>query len=458
MASPILWQSEGGTTIVIDVPRSIEAAQGIYDVPFDRQILCSPPLQSPFPSNEPKSASARAKLDNNTIDAELHAEYLVVLQQALDNVKRNHTGEWCLPRLFTEVVPRVTKKRKLDVESNGIITGSHSDASKPKARLAQYPDDLVKGLAGDSGSQSFPNPGPVASPDASTADLRNDGMHSILNSTDEPALFRPVCIDTHACHQFHVPPKAYFYLGNCADTRSFHESVRGQAQRTNTRKHFDSILLDPPWPNRSVKRTHKTAGSTYVTSPSLPDIRDLLLDMKLNLLMDENCLVGMWITNKPAARELVLGDNGIFECWDVELVEEWVWLKTTVHGEPVTPLDALWRKPYEVLLLGQKRSKLKETSPEEQQPPTIIATVKRKTILSVPDLHSRKPCLKELIGRLMQDPRDYRALEVFARHLVAGWWSWGDECIKFNWEGFWRENSDTSTTPAVARGTGQSSV
>ena len=58
--------------------------------------------------------------------------------------------------------------------------------------------------------------------------------------------------------------------------------------------------------------------------------------------------------------------------------------------------------------------------------------------MSVPDLHSRKPCLKELIETLLLDANHYRALEVFARHLVAGWWSWGDECLKFNWEGNWR--------------------
>lgn len=155
--------------------------------------------------------------------------------------------------------------------------------------------------------------------------------------------------------------------------------------------------------------------------------------------------MGVWITNKPAVRELVLGEDGLFAHWGVEIAEEWIWLKTTIYGEPVTPLDALWRKPYEVLLLGRKRRKViaEGTDPvpgfgkEGARP-------KRRVIIAVPDLHSRKPCLKELIEPLMPDPSNYRALEVFARHLVAGWWSWGDECIKFNWEACWREEGRES--------------
>jgi N6-adenosine-specific RNA methylase IME4 len=161
------------------------------------------------------------------------------------------------------------------------------------------------------------------------------------------------------------------------------------------------------------------------------EMRELLFDTKIELLMADNCLLGIWITNKPAVRDLVLGDEGLFACWAIELVEEWVWLKTTLHGEPVSPLEALWRKPYEVLLLGRKRP------PNRQN--AFTEDVKKRVIIAVPDLHSRKPCLKELIEPLMLDPKEYSALEVFARHLVTGWWSWGNENIKFNWTGYWHE-------------------
>jgi N6-adenosine-specific RNA methylase IME4 len=31
----------------------------------------------------------------------------------------------------------------------------------------------------------------------------------------------------------------------------------------------------------------------------------------------------------------------------------------------------------------------------------------------------------------------YAALEIFARHLVAGWTSWGNECLKFQDVRYW---------------------
>lgn len=150
----------------------------------------------------------------------------------------------------------------------------------------------------------------------------------------------------------------------------------------------------------------------------------------MDMLMGATCLVAVWITNKQAIRETVLGQNGLFETWGIDLIEEWLWLKTTVYGEPVSELSAVWRKPYEVLLVGRKRGHLLPCAavPREE--------LRSRVVISVPDLHSRKPCLKKLIEHFL--PEQHRVLEVFARHLVSGWWSWGDECLKFNWQGFWK--------------------
>jgi N6-adenosine-specific RNA methylase IME4 len=50
--------------------------------------------------------------------------------------------------------------------------------------------------------------------------------------------------------------------------------------------------------------------------------------------------------------------------------------------------------------------------------------------------------LKELIGPMMPDPKNYRALEVFARNMTSGWSAWGDEAMKFNWDGNWTDLKD----------------
>jgi N6-adenosine-specific RNA methylase IME4 len=135
-------------------------------------------------------------------------------------------------------------------------------------------------------------------------------------------------------------------------------------------------------------------------------------------------------TASAASRAAVRGPGGVFDALGMVPFEEWVWAKVTRGGEPVTPLDGVWRRPYEVLHLGRVRSA--EASPDSPEP------VVRRVVVAVPDLHSRKPCLKELF-ELLHMPADYHALEVFARNLTAGWHAWGNEAILFNWDGHWTD-------------------
>lgn len=405
--SPVLWQNNSQTIILIDVPRSIASAQGTHDEPCLDHLLSTTPIESPFPTNEPKSAKARAKLVNNTVDAALHVEYAQLLEGALHEVRAGYSGDWCSPRSFVEDAPR-TKKRTLEQPPD-------SDESPKKV------EELLAGLLPHHAAQG------VTVAYGAEPDDRND-----IDALDANSLTLHDPNESGATCRFRVPPKASFSLSSCTDAPSFHSQIRWQSQELDTPRNFNFILLDPPWPNSSVKRTHKTAHSTYSTMPTLWDIQNLLLEMDLDVLMADQSLVGVWTTNKPAMRDLVLGEGGLFDIWGVELEEEWIWLKTTTNGEPVTPLDSVWRKPYEVLLLGRRHRTYNAQTSER------LHKFSRKVIISVPDLHSRKPCLKELVEPLMPDFPNYRALEVFARHLVAGWWSWGDECIKFNWEGFWR--------------------
>lgn len=413
--SPLLWQNGEQTVTLIDIPRSIAAAQGTSDQPCPDHLLSTAPLEIPYSTNEPKPAKARANLSHNTVAAALHEEYATLLAGAMNEVRSGHSGAWCKPRSFVEDAPGA-KKRKLD---------QSGDVKKPALMLDELsagflPHHAARGIAVAYGVDA----------DDGIDTLSADG--SILTLSDPS--------DTSSPQSFRIPPQATFSLSSCTEVRSFHSYVRSQAQELDTPRTFDFILLDPPWPNSSVKRTHKTANSTYNTMPTLWDIQDLLFGMDLDSLMADQSLVGVWITNKPAVRDLVLGEGGLFDSWGVELEEEWMWLKTTLHGEPVTPLDSMWRKPYEVLLLGRRHRDYCGQACERK--------IDCKVIISVPDLHSRKPCLKELVEPMMPDPARYRALEVFARHLVAGWWSWGDECIKFNLEGYWRKHEPSGPDKA----------
>lgn len=432
MASHILWQNAGKTVTLIDIPRSIVEAQG-FNSPAEHNLLSSNPREIPYPSSEPKSAKARAKLVGNTVDDEVHIAYRELLIEALQEVKRCHSEDWCLPRLFVVETQPPPKKRKLD-EAEGAGCPHVEAIEKALDSAAQHlPNHYLSSMARLPTQAGQPLLQLAGSPpqEYHSHEVGRTAPHFFSNDSDKHIVVSPSEPDKTGAEafNFHIPPNSSLYLGNCTASYAFRKAIREHARQQGVRSTFDFILLDPPWPNRSIKRTHKTAGATYNTVPTLYELGELILDMQLDSMMAGDALVGVWITNKQAIRELVLGAGGFFECWGVDLIEEWIWLKTTISGEPTSVLHSTWKKPYEVLLLGRKRRKDANDA--------VASPIKRKFIIGVPDLHSRKPCLKSLIEPMMPDREKYTALEVFARHLVAGWCSWGDECIKFNWDGYW---------------------
>ncbi|KAK5701578.1 hypothetical protein LTR97_004393 [Elasticomyces elasticus] len=419
MTSPILWQNENHTINLVDIPRSIAAAQGTTDYPCNDQLLSTEPLQTPFPSNEPKSAAAKAKVEPDATHQDVHDEYARLCADAIEQVKlARSSSPWCLPRMFAPAAPAARKHEREDEGSSVVLPPGFN--VRHLARFSELPLEGGEGVIATTVKD-----GPIIS-----------NVTLLANRSDDQIML-PMHSDHGASEKhFLIPPKSSFCLGDCGDAQDFRAAIREQAEQHDTPRTFDFILLDPPWPNRSVRRTHKTAGSTYKVTANIQDIEDLLYGMDVEMLMANECLVGVWTTNKQAVRELVLAEGGLFDTWGVQLAEEWIWLKTTINGEPVTPLDAVWRKPYEVLLLGRKG--------DAQYSRDTNVAVKRRVMLAAPDLHSRKPCLKDHIETLLRNSKDYRALEVFARHLVAGWWSWGNECIKFNSAECWMKKEEVA--------------
>ncbi|KAF1821628.1 MT-A70-domain-containing protein [Dissoconium aciculare CBS 342.82] len=469
-SSAILWQNATRSITVLDLPTSIARAQDFDPSSVLGEIASVRPLQRPFPSNQPRTPAAAARLNQrHTCSSDefflhQHATYRQVLSRALDETTRAFPSgrKWCRPRRnvvdATRAGPSLTDadnddhpKRKLDAIDESTSPDEFRPlprASSPIFPLKLIEEEIHNGGYDSDAKQSLSNDSSIQDRDWSGHRLSvceeclSDDRTFMTNCslTTQRIHYRS---QNHASYPtvekedhftFLIPPKSSFYLAGCTASSAFHASLRNQSQNHDLpRRKFDFVLLDPPWPNRSVRRSHKTPGKTYSTATTLPELRRLLLKMDLDVLIDESCVVAIWITNKPAVRELVLdSEKGLFAAWGVDLVEEWLWLKTTESGEPVSELDGAWRKPYEVLLLGRRRNGYHDLGQSGEAPsPSVVY----RTIISVPDLHSRKPCLKELIEPLMPDATNYRALEIFARNLVAGWWSWGDECIKFNWEG-----------------------
>lgn len=185
---------------------------------------------------------------------------------------------------------------------------------------------------------------------------------------------------------------------------------------------FDLIVMDPPWPNRSVRRKR---GSYHIAN-DLDEIRGTLSLIPIASHLAPGGLVAVWITNKASVLELLTSPRGMFAEWGLELVGEWTWLKVTTAGEPMVDVHSTWRKPWERLLIAKKRGT------EETRLPS-----RSRVIVSVPDLHSRKPNLRPVFDDVLLP--GYKGLEIFARNLTAGWWSWGDEVLKFQQPEHWVE-------------------
>lgn len=207
------------------------------------------------------------------------------------------------------------------------------------------------------------------------------------------------------------------------DSHYLHGSIQDlRGKFSNNAPKFNLIILDPPWPNRSARR--KSKG--YKTAPRLSDMCSVLQGIPIASHLCPGGLVAVWITNKASIVELLTSRGGLFEQWGLQLAAEWTWVKITASGEPLFDVDSSWRKPWETLLIA------KRIGSKEPQ-------VSSKTILAVPDVHSRKPSLRAMFQPILGP--EYKGLEVFARNLTAGWWGWGDEVLKFQSSQCWEFQS-----------------
>jgi len=395
----ILYSNAEDTIFVVDILKSIVRAQSLpQQLVLDLQLSSCPALVAPYPSTEPRSEKARNKLLDRLAHSaehiELHDEYSRLITDALERLKEHYVVELNRPLSFC--LPRAVK-----VEGK-----TENNIGKPSKRKAE--------------SESIPyyDANPVS---PSLTLLENHSKSSSKDTQTGTTL----------------PPLTSVLLGpidtSISTLSTFHTACLAHPRATNGR--FPLVVLDPPWPNKSVSRS-----SSYATSPTLVDLTETLQGLGLEEHIADKGFVACWVTNNPTIRDAVIGEGGLFEAWDVELVEEWIWCKVTIKGEPVTDVNGIWRKPYEACLIGKRTGNI-----DKQR------TVKRRIVLGVPDLHSRKPCLKGLAARLLLEDKDQKesscaALELFARYAVAGWMSWGLEATKYNHADWWTKEAAVSGT------------
>jgi N6-adenosine-specific RNA methylase IME4 len=387
--SSILYQNASQTVTLLDVPRSISEVSGL-------QTVAAVGPTTPYTSTEPKGSKRAKALSSVPEDEKRYHEKIAELTRTALVEVRQYIGQrsWCLNDTTHAL-------HKADKQNGNMVT-----LKQHMATTTELPTRFTPPLVLSTLENRYP----------SVADLQDLIVANPSTST----------VRTYISERsFLIPPRATFLLSSIQHGANVIELACNASNGLSGAIDpglFNLILLDPPWPNRSVRNaraynTSERQGQLHPYYQTLPIVSRHL---------SRSGTVGVWITNKRAIRETVL--RSLREM-GLDVYEEWIWLKTTSNGEPVTALDGLWRKPYEVLLLFGRKDAVRGGQPA--RPP--YPEVKRRVIIAVPDTHSRKPCLKELLKPLM--PESYRALEVFARNLTAGWWSWGDEVLKFNEKG-----------------------
>ncbi|KAF2869895.1 MT-A70-domain-containing protein [Massariosphaeria phaeospora] len=447
----ILYQNVERDITLVDIPTSIAVAQVQGDI-----LLSTPPLEVPILLDDkhvPKTEKAKAKKDEYLSGAKQHMEYKPIIEQALSEIRNHVSGSWCAPRKLMAQVPRrgesdmeiddPEKELESRLREWAALIGSKGeeeafDFQKMMASLgASEPDAtstekvVQKWLMSHGPARDTIN---IATRDITStteSESPEEPWTSSFHNPDDHALDMAVFENSSHSegsseeYRFRIPPRATLFLSDSTHSDAFRASFREVTDEYKLPRHFDLILLDPPWPNGSAKRK-----GAYEQIGGMPYVTKMLLSMDIDNYLEHNALLGLWITNKESMRERVLGKGGLFESWNVGLIEEWIWVKTTVNGEPMFDMDSPLRKPYEVLLLGR-------AAPNSWTTMVHAPSIKKRVVAAVPDVHSRKPCLKEMLEPYMPELRDYSALEIFSRYLVAGWTSWGNEVLKFNWDKYW---------------------
>lgn len=398
MLRSVIYQNDSRTTTLLDLPASIQNAQHLRTGGSGTggyNFLSTHPPEQPYPSIEPKGLKRTKLLENiPPAEQEYHHETQALISESLRDI-RSALGQrrWLLPRQLSTSPLQDIRQVSLELNPN-------EPCSRPPIILSPI-------------SNIFPSIQCISDCVVSNPSSRYTSLVA-------------------GGYVHHIPPRSNFILSDVRRSSSL--LSLSSSSSTVLSRWFDFILMDPPWQNRSVKN-----ANSYKTSEDQEGDPFLRVLPIVGSQVKADGFVGIWVTNKASIRQLVLSalwENGF------QLHEEWVWMKVTINGEPVTPLDGIWRRPYEVLLLFRRRGSPHANLTSASCIPDVSIwniNVQRRICVAVPDYHSRKPCLKEFIEPLLADADDYRALEVFARNLTAGWVSWGDEVLKFNYERYCAE-------------------
>ncbi|KAL4754462.1 hypothetical protein BDW72DRAFT_166223 [Aspergillus terricola var. indicus] len=482
-----------------------------------RHLLSSLPLKQPYAvSNEPKSETAQAKVLARIpqSESEFHEAIRPVVLNSLNEIRQNYPqgSDWCLPRYLLGEVngfdSRANPKQIEEVRSRQLSKIRKRENTRERWKLPKrdydhafngeeqnhesldiqvLPRQRGSGFTAntDDNVQTQHQPPLILSPGKNQFEDGDELCNKLVKNTSSDAaiikLRNPYTVksgewlspDVEQIQDqgqgYLIPPLSRFILRDLPISEEQNCTNSTPIPGLDPEQKFNLIVLDPPWANKSVRRSGHYQTQTYLDNGLImgyissvlavhsyshshppPRIDDTVnFDQYRSQSGTNLSTAAIWITNSAKSRAIAhgaLNKSGFSVC------EEWVWIKTTVQGEPVTPIEGLWRKPYEVLVIGKKEPETATNFIES----TDAKGVLRRVIAAVPDVHSRKPNLKAIFERVFftgssesadigpdtgtgvsEQILSYTALEVFARNLTAGWWACGNEVLKFNSESWW---------------------
>ena len=182
-------------------------------------------------------------------------------------------------------------------------------------------------------------------------------------------------------------------------------------------KKYNIVYADPPWSysenwgNGAVKHHYPTMR-----------IGDILT-LPVMEIADSDCHLYLWVTN-PFIRE------GLDVCaaWGFQYKQLVTWIKTYKTGDPIMGLGYYFRVCTEHCILGVKGKLPRINKGIKNIIKTTIDIENEQAFHSLQGNHSEKP--SEFRDMIISHSGDLPRIELFARHSVNGWDSWGNEIGK----------------------------
>ena len=172
-------------------------------------------------------------------------------------------------------------------------------------------------------------------------------------------------------------------------------------------KKYKIVYADPPWQYK--RNGNHSAESRYDVMP-LQDIKNL----KVNDIAEDQSHLYMWVTN-PLLKE------GLDVCnaWGFEYKTLITWIKTYSNGKPEMGMGYYFRGCTEHIIFGVK-GKMKCTN----------KTTRNMFEAVNPKRHSEKPHMVR--DMIVDSSGNLPRIELFARHKIKGWDSWGNQVEELN--------------------------